>query len=114
MNYKIVFRVIGNILRVEAGLLLIPFLVSLIYQEDLYLAYILPIVLLIILSFLFKMKKTESTKIYAKEGFVIVGLSWILISLFGSLPFIISGEIPGFFDAFFETVSGLQLLEHQS
>lgn len=106
MNYKIVFKVIGSILRVEAGLLLIPFLVSLIYQENLYLAYILPIVLLIILSFLFKMKKTESTKIYAKEGFVIVGLSWILISLFGSLPFIISGEIPGFFDAFFETVSG--------
>ena len=54
----------------------------------------------------FVIKKPENTDLYAKEGFVIVSLSWLILSIFGALPFVISGAIPSYIDAFFETVSG--------
>ncbi len=106
MNYRLIFNFIGNLLRVEAFLLLFPLIVSIIYHENLYFAYSIPIFILILLSYVLKTKKSSKKQLYVREGFVITGLSWILLSFFGSLPFIISGEIPNFFDAFFETVSG--------
>ena len=71
-----------------------------------YIAFIIPVILLYVIGRLFNLKKAKESKMLAKEGFVIVGLSWIIIALFGCLPFIISQEIPNFFDAFFEIVSG--------
>lgn len=106
MNYRMISNFIGNILRFLALLLLLPLIISFANKENIYLAYLIPIILLTILSFLLKAKKPLNKQIYIREGFIITALSWLLLSLFGSLPFIISKEIPYFFDAFFETVSG--------
>lgn len=106
MNIKAIFHTLGRLLWVEAILMILPLLVSLIYKESTYLSFLLPIVALAISGFLLYLIKPERKNFYAKEGFVLVGMSWILMSLFGCLPFIISEQIPNFFDAFFETVSG--------
>lgn len=106
MNYKMVFHIIGRILLVEALLLAVPLAVSLIYREDIILAYVLPILLLIATGLALGYKQPKNSAIYAKEGFFVVSLSWIVISLFGALPFWLSGAIPSYLDSFFETVSG--------
>lgn len=106
MNYRIVFHTIGNLLKVEAGLLLIPIFVSLIYKENNLLAFSIPLMISAIIGLLLTIRKKEKQTIYAKEGLAIVGLSWIIMSLIGALPFIISGSIPNFVDAIFESVSG--------
>ena len=108
MNYGIVRNILGKLLILLAALLVCPLIVSLIYQDGIkhYLAYIIPVAVLILVGILFNLKKAENKKMLVKEGMVIVGLSWLLMSLFGCLPFIISGEIPNFFDAFFEMASG--------
>ncbi|MDD4388624.1 MAG: TrkH family potassium uptake protein [Bacilli bacterium] len=106
MNIKAIFYNIGNLLKVEAGLLTLPLIVSFIYHDGNYFAFLIPILLLLTIGFLVTAKRKPDQKIYAKEGFVIVGLSWIIMSLFGALPFYISREIPSFINAFFETASG--------
>lgn len=106
MNYKFVFNVLGKILVLEAILLCVPLILSLAYGEDIYLAYVIPIACLLaagIPSFIFKPKDTS---IYAREGFVLVAFSWVIMSLIGALPFVISKAIPNYIDALFETVSG--------
>ena len=106
MNYRMVSYIIGQIVRVE-GILMIPSLVvSLIYGEDAFAAFLLPAVISVIVGTLLTIRKPSNTDIFAKEGFVTVGLSWIVLSLIGALPFVIDGCIPSFVDAFFETVSG--------
>ena len=77
-----------------------------IYQESVAMAYILTIILCILLGFPLSRLKTKHTSYFAKDGMIAVGLSWIVISLFGALPFFFSKEIPSFIDCFFETVSG--------
>ena len=106
MNYKMIFKILGKLLKVEAFLLCIPLVISFIYSEGIFLSYLIPILLLLILGSLLSSLKPKRTNIFAREGLIIVGLSWIIMSLFGCLPFIISGYLPNFFDAFFETVSG--------
>jgi trk system potassium uptake protein len=108
MNYRMILNVIGNILKVIGIMLLVPVIVALIYQEGLWniLAFGLPAVGSFAVGFLLSYKKPTNTNFYAKEGLVIAGLSWFIISLVGCLPFIINGDIPSFIDAFFETVSG--------
>lgn len=106
MNYKMVFRAIGRLLLVEALLMLFPLAVSIYYQEKLEVVFLGTIGLLSATGLLMSAPKIENRRIYAREGFVIVALSWILMSLFGALPFYISGQIPSFVDALFETVSG--------
>ena len=92
---------------VEALLMALPLAVSLIYGEYRMLSsFIIPMVLLLILGLIFSIRKPKDMRIYAKEGFVTVGLSWIVVSLFGCIPYMISGLIPDFIGAFFETVSG--------
>lgn len=108
MNYAIIRNILGKLMILLAGLMVLPLIVSVIYQEGLqnYLAFIIPIGLLLIFGLLFNIKKPRNTNIVAREGLIIAGLSWLLLSLFGCIPFMISGEIPNFFDAFFEIVSG--------
>lgn len=108
MNYAIIRNILGKLMILIAGLMVFPLIISIIYQEGLqnYLAFIIPIGLLLIFGLLFNIKKTKNTNIVAREGLIIAGLSWLLLSLFGCIPFMISGEIPNFFDAFFEIVSG--------
>ena len=105
MNYRMLLFVIGRILAVEAALMLLPLTAAIIFGENL-LPFIIPILLLVILALLFSSKSPKNTSLSSRDGFVSVGLSWIIMSLFGALPFTISGEIPRFIDAFFETVSG--------
>lgn len=106
MNLKMIFRTVGQLLRVEALLMLLPLSVSLYYSEDLYPVYCAVMAALLIIGTLLTLPKLDNRRLYAREGFLIVALSWVLLSLFGALPFYISGEIPSFIDAFFETVSG--------
>ena len=107
MNYSMVFYLVGNLFKAEAGLMLLPVIVALIYrEEDVLPAFFITIFLLLLLGLALTFKPPKNRSMRAREGFFIVGISWILLSVFGSLPFVFSGEIPHFVDAFFETVSG--------
>lgn len=106
MNYRMIFKMVGIIALVEAGLLIIPLIIGLALGENTVLAFIVTILSLIAFGILLILQKPESKKIYAKEGFIIVALSWIIVAVFGALPFYISGAIPHFIDSLFETVSG--------
>ena len=90
-----------------AAVLLLPMLVSIGYGEDAYLSFLISAFISLTIGVVFRLTtKTQNHVIYAKEGFLIVVMAWLFASLIGTLPFIISGEIPSFVDAFFETVSG--------
>ncbi len=89
-----------------AGLILLPIIVALIYGEKTITAFLIPAAVFLVLGILFMIKKPKGRSYKASEGFVITALSWLLISLVGALPFVISREIPSYVDAFFETVSG--------
>lgn len=106
MNTKIVRYILCRMLGVEAALLLVPVLVAVIYQEKCGVVFLIPIVILCLLFWVAGRKRPEQGQIYGKEGMVIVALAWILWSLFGAMPFTLSGYIPSYVDAFFETVSG--------
>ena len=106
MNYRIIGTFLGNVLRIEALLLLLPCLTGIIYHEQQFAVYLLTAVLTYFLGRLLSIRKDTSSVYYAKEGFVSVGLAWILMSILGALPFVISREIPNFVDALFETISG--------
>lgn len=106
MNYRMVSYIIGQIVRVEGILMIPPLVVSVIYGENAFAAFLIPIVLSVAAGTLLTIKKPSNPNIFAKEGFVTVGLAWIIMSVIGALPFVIDGCIPSFVDAFFETVSG--------
>lgn len=107
MNYKMIINILGSVLKIESAAMLLPFITSLIYSEtDATNAYLVCILLCFALGMVLTFKKPENKVLYAKEGFVTVALSWILISIFGALPFVFTKHIPSFTDAFFETVSG--------
>lgn len=108
MNKSIIRFIIGRILKIEALLMIAPVVVSLIYQEDsLYqFSFLIVILALFFIGSLLCRGEVNKRQLYAKEGFIIVSLSWIVLSFFGSLPFVISGDIPSLIDAFFETSSG--------
>ena len=106
MNYRMVFYNIGRILLVEAILLVFPAIGAIVYGDNTLTAFALAIAALTATGLLAVRKKPKKTTIYAKDGYVIVALTWILMSFFGALPFFLSGYIPSFVDAFFETVSG--------
>ena len=98
--------ILGKMLGVEAVLLLLPAFVSLVYREFSGIYFLIPAGIIGVVYLLFGVKKPENRNIYGKEGMVIVASAWILWSLFGALPFSLSGSIPYYLDAFFETVSG--------
>jgi len=106
MNYKMVSKTVGRLLQAEALLLLLPMAVSIYFKENLLYVYGIVIALVLLAGSLLTLPKPKKRTIYAREGFAIVSLSWILMSFFGALPFVFSGAIPSFVDAFFETVSG--------
>lgn len=106
MNKKMIVYILGKMMGVEGLLLLIPALVSLIYHEKSVISFLIVAAILLVIYMVFGRKLPASKQIYGKEGFVIVGLAWILWSAFGALPFVISGSIPYYIDALFETISG--------
>ena len=107
MNFKMIRYIMGQLLIVECGLMSIPLITSIIYGETKTMwAFIIPMILLAAIGSLMVIKKPKNTTLGAKEGFIVVGISWMIMSLFGCLPFMISNLIPNFFKAYFETVSG--------
>lgn len=107
MNRRMVLYVVGTVIKIEAALMVLPLITSLIYKESCVRDILISIGIALVAGFaLTIIFKPGSKVIYAKEGFVIVSLAWLALSLVGALPFYISGEIPSYIDAFFETVSG--------
>ena len=106
MNIQIVFYFLGWVLNIEAVLLMLPILISLIFQDGCFLCFAAVAAGCGIAGRLMNFRKPENQVFYAKEGFVCVALSWIILSAAGALPFVISGQIPSFTDALFETISG--------
>ena len=106
MNFSIVKRIIGYVLVFVAVLMVLPCIVAVIYQEREGWSFVITAALCLLLGFLIMRKKPENRVFYVKEGFVAVALSWIIMSVMGSLPFLITGTITNPIDAMFETVSG--------
>ena len=105
MNRRMICRVLGLILECLAGLLILPTVAGLCYGEGVT-HFLITMALSGVLGFLLARVKPFSDVIYAKDGFVVVSLGWVLMSLIGALPFVLSGDIPNYIDALFETVSG--------
>ncbi|MBO4229696.1 MAG: TrkH family potassium uptake protein [Clostridia bacterium] len=111
MNRKIVFFTVSRLILLEALLMILPLVVSLLYLEySMALSFIISVGIAALCGgmgwWFLRPVKGEETRLYPREGFLIVALAWISTSVIGAVPFYISGEIPSFLDAFFETVSG--------
>lgn len=106
MNYSIITYILGWVLMFESGFLLLPCLVAAIYKEKTGLAFFIVALICFALGFIRTRKKPKNQVYFAREGFAIVALSWIVMSIFGALPFVMNGDIPNFTDALFETISG--------
>lgn len=106
LNYRMLIYTLGLIALIEAGFMVAPFIVSLAYADQARLGFGITILVLGVLGGLALIRKPKQTHLQAKDGFVIVALSWIIMSLFGAIPFIASGYVNSYVDAVFETVSG--------
>lgn len=106
MNSSMIRFILGYVLKTEAALLLLPCLIALIYAEKEGIWYLPVAAACMILGLLMTRRKPVNTVFYLKEGCIATSLSWILLSFFGCLPFCLTGEIPSFTDALFETISG--------
>ena len=107
MNYGMIRYTLGWILLFEAAFLSIPLITALVYSEWWPLASIgISMGICLLIGRLMSFKKPKDMKLYARDGLVIVSLSWIVLSAFGALPFVISGSIPNYIDALFEMASG--------
>lgn len=106
MNRRMVVFFLGWVLRIEAVLMVLPIICSLIYKESAVWVLIAIAVVSYFIGFLFSFKKPANQTLYTREGFVAVALSWIVLSIIGALPFYLTGTIGSFVDALFETISG--------
>ncbi len=107
MNFSIVSYILSWILRFEAGFLLLPAFVGFLYGEGrAAVSYVGTALLCFLLGILLNRWKHSHFQLYAREGFTSVALGWIVISLFGAIPFVTTGDIPNYIDALFETISG--------
>ena len=127
MNYKLLGKILGKIMILEGILMVAPLIVSFVYKEfqkstvvshgiggvgaeyggiKYVLAFLIPIVILVVVGFLLQIPKPKRTSLYQKEGFALVALVWIVMALFGAIPFVINGDIPNYIDACFEITSG--------
>lgn len=106
MNFRSISFVLGCILTMEGIFLLLPALVSIIYKEAQVYSFILTVLICLAIGAVLIFLRPKKLVFNVKEGFVTVSMGWILLSLFGSLPFVFSGDIPSFTNAFFETASG--------
>lgn len=108
MNKEVIWNILGKIWMINGSLLLIPIFVSLVYQESwlTILSFAIPGVLGLLSGYLLQRTRPSRDTIYTKESLIIVALTWISVSFFGALPFMISGSIPSFINAYFEAVSG--------
>lgn len=107
MNYSMIRYILFRLFRIMGFLLMLPFFVAIIHKEyDSAESFFLLIVITLVVGILGSIKKPKSTVIYAKEGFAITALAWIFMSMLGAVPFVMTGTIPNYIDALFETISG--------
>ena len=106
MNYSIIRYMLGLACFLTGICMLLPLFVALIYKEDEGLAFLLCAAFCIILGLLLSIKKPKNSSFYAREGFLVVALSWVVISLVGALPFFVSKEFTSYTNALFEIISG--------
>lgn len=107
MNYRAVFNIIGKVLVIVAVFMCPALIISLCLKENGgAVAFLISVVLCVAIGLPLARLKPKRADIYAREGFVTVGLAWVFVSLLGALPFLISGAIPNYIDCVFETVSG--------
>lgn len=106
MNKKMILYILGQMLKAEAVFMILPVIVGLIYKEESVTAFVITIVLSLAVGFCISYEQPKNKVIYARDGFVVVALAWIILSLFGAMPFTLGGAIPSYVDAIFETVSG--------
>ena len=107
MNKRMIGNILGYALLIEAAFMLPAMLISLFANErDAVFGFLLAIVMLLAASRLFLLKKAERRDFYSREGLVTAGLVWVVMSLFGALPYYFSGAVPSYIDCIFETVSG--------
>lgn len=106
MNYRIIAYIIGWVFNVEAAFMLPSVVVGIIYGEKSLVSFLITMAICLLIGIPLIIRRPKKQHFYVREGFVTVALSWILMSIMGSLPFIISGSIPHPVDALFETVSG--------
>ena len=105
MNFPVIGWVLAWALKIEGFLMLIPCLIACIYQDRQGLIYLVLALIAIAVGQLLSFRRPKNMEIYQKEGYVAVGLTWVLISAYGALPFVLTGEIPFYIDALFETDS---------
>lgn len=106
MNLAMIRYILGYILQIESALLILPAIVSYYYGDSALNALLFTALLAFLLGLVLRFKKPKNQIIYAREGFAVVSLAWLSLSALGAVPFYLSGEVPSFVDAFFETVSG--------
>lgn len=106
MNQSIIKYILGKVLAIVGLLMAVPIVTGIIYHEQETLAYVTVGIISCLLGHFVSRKKPKNAVFYLKEGCVVTALSWILISIIGAIPFMLTGEIPNFIDAMFETSSG--------
>ena len=108
MNYKKLGGILGKIMILEGVLMLFPLIVCFIYKESLkyIISFVIPIAALAIIGGALQFLKPKREELYQKEAFSLVAMVWIVMAIFGALPFVINRDIPNYIDAFFEIISG--------
>ena len=106
MNYKSISYFVGWVLKIEALAMAVPFILSLCFGDGMWKFFLIAIAVAAGLGFLMSPKSLKNNTFFVKEGYVATALAWIMISVVGALPFYLSGRIPDFVDALFETASG--------
>ncbi len=107
MNYSMIRFILFRLLRIMGALFTLPLIVALVYKEyDSAISFLILAAVCFVVGTIFTIKKPANRVIYAKEGFAITAVAWIAVSMMGAVPFVITGTIPNYIDALFETVSG--------
>ncbi|WP_343208112.1 TrkH family potassium uptake protein [Anaerolentibacter hominis] len=106
MNYSMISYVIGWILNFEAGFMILPCITAAVYREAQGWTFVAAMIICLLIGIPLTLRKPKNKVFYIREGFVTVAMSWIVISIMGAVPFVLSGSIPNVIDALFETVSG--------
>ena len=106
MNYRIIFYIVGWVFNLQAIFMVLPCLTAVIYGENDPGAFLVSIVICLAIGLPLTRKRPRNKVFYIKDGCIAVALSWIVLSITGAVPFVLSGSIPHPIDAIFETVSG--------
>ena len=106
MNYSMIIYILGHLLKFEAIFLLLPMLAGFAYNEIDASIYMVLAFIAFVAGTLLTLRQPKNKQLFTKEGFVTVALGWIVLSMYGALPFVLTGDIPSYVDALFETISG--------